>query len=354
MKKDLLAAAVKALSASGAHRFTPARYRGLGAILMLHRVQPEAADDAGFAPNRELSVTPDFLSRAIDIVRGEGLECVSLDEGLDRLRRGTGQRFCVFTLDDGYRDNLDYAYPVFAAARVPFTIFIPSAWPAGFGQSHTPDLWWLVFEQVIRSRDMFEPGLDGLPRLMRTDSPREKLSAFQRLDRYFAGRPECERRAFTTNLAARHGIDLDALARATLMTWDEIAGLASSDLVTIGSHGVTHANMMRLPDAELDAELSRSREKIEARLGRPCRHFAFPYGDASATGDRVFAAAQRAGYDGAVTTTNRPLYREDRERMFALPRINLSGARQDAASLLLQLRGLPHALRLALKLPRVG
>ena len=84
--------------------------------------------------------------------------------------------------------------------------------------------------------------------------------------------------------------------------WSGLAELASSDLVTIGSHTHTH---LTLDDADASTtvdELDRSVELIEDRLGVPCRHFAYP------RAVRPSAAAEpivRRRFDSAVLAGNR-------------------------------------------------
>ena len=76
------------------------------------------------------------------------------------------------------------------------------------------------------------------------------------------------------------------------MSWEELDGLAAEGW-EIGSHTRSHPRLTQLDDATLAAELRGSREDCEARLGRPCRSIAYPYGDVDV---RVVAAARAAGY----------------------------------------------------------
>jgi peptidoglycan/xylan/chitin deacetylase (PgdA/CDA1 family) len=96
------------------------------------------------------------------------------------------------------------------------------------------------------------------------------------------------------------------------MSWDELRELADRGL-EIGSHTVSHPHLTRLADAELARELSESRASIEEELRRPCRFFAYPYGDHDA---RVKDATRRAGYEAAFAVRATP----DR---FAIPRVDL-------------------------------
>jgi succinoglycan biosynthesis protein ExoA len=79
------------------------------------------------------------------------------------------------------------------------------------------------------------------------------------------------------------------------MDWDGLHELRERG-IEIGSHTMTHPHLRLLGDAELGQELRSSRERLEDRLGAPCRFLAYPYGEHD---DRVRAAARRAGYEAA-------------------------------------------------------
>lgn len=60
------------------------------------------------------------------------------------------------------------------------------------------------------------------------------------------------------------------------VTWAGLAELASSPLVTIGSHTHTHALLDRVDVSVARDELDRSRDLLGERLGTEARHFAYP------------------------------------------------------------------------------
>jgi peptidoglycan/xylan/chitin deacetylase (PgdA/CDA1 family) len=137
----LLKAVLSALHYTGADDLAQPYVGGDGVVLMLHHVTPDRPRD--FEPNGILKVTPEFLESVIEEVRGAGFEIIALDDVKARLagKRSTSKPFAVFTLDDGYKDNRDFAYPVFKRHNVPFTIYVPTAYADGEG-----DLWWLALE----------------------------------------------------------------------------------------------------------------------------------------------------------------------------------------------------------------
>ena len=225
----MLQAALSALYYTRADEIVAPLTRGQGAIFMLHRVTPEAP--RAFEPNRILKVTPDFVERVIHQVVQAGFEILTLDEVPERLRSGgRGRPFACFTFDDGYRDNLDYAYPIFRRLGVPFTIYVPGDYPDGRG-----DLWWLMLERVIERSDEVRVELDGAERTFPTRTTGAKEKAFEEIYWRLRGMDELQARAIVASLASPLGLSSEALCRELIMTWDEIRRLAADPLVTIGA-----------------------------------------------------------------------------------------------------------------------
>jgi hypothetical protein len=57
-----------------------------------------------------------------------------------------GRFFVALTFDDGYRDNLEDAWPVLAKHEAPWTLFVTP----GFAD-RSARLWWLELEEAIRA-----------------------------------------------------------------------------------------------------------------------------------------------------------------------------------------------------------
>jgi peptidoglycan/xylan/chitin deacetylase (PgdA/CDA1 family) len=60
------------------------------------------------------------------------------------------------------------------------------------------------------------------------------------------------------------------------LSWNALRDACATGLVDVGSHTHSHAVLDRLPEADVAAELDRSKQLIEDRLGRPCADFAYP------------------------------------------------------------------------------
>jgi len=323
MQSAIFRTGLEALYFSGSHVWLRPFVGGVGAILTLHHVRPGRRD--AFQPNRLLEVTPRFLETAIKAVRGAGVELVSLDEMHRRLTQGRfARRFACLTFDDGYRDNLQFAYPILKANEVPFAIYIPTSFPDRLGE-----LWWLVLEAVIARNDRIGLVIDDEDRRFDCATPEQKRDLFDLLYWWLRGLPtEQALRYAIREMAARYGIDIRAFCDELCMTWSEIAELAADPLCTIGAHTVTHSRLMKLEAGAARSEMRSSASIIEAALGMRPAHFSYPIGDSTSAGSREFALARELGFKTAVTTRPGVLFPEHRDHLMALPRISLNGEYQ--------------------------
>lgn len=334
----LVKAALAAAHYVGADGLLAPWTRGLGVIFMLHHVRPELPQP--FEPNRILKVTPTFLEDVIHQVQEAGFDTIGLDDVPKRLTDGgKGRPFACFTLDDGYKDNRDFAYPVFKRNNVPFTIYVPTDYPDGHGV-----LWWLVLETSIARAPFVSVQMDGAMRYFTTRTADEKSAAFDTIYWWLRRLPEDRARFVVAELAQSIGYDSSQLCSQLVMTWDELRDLARDDLVTIGAHTKRHMALGMLPAEEVEAEMAESITRVEAELGRPCRHFSYPYGCAKSAGRREFEMAERLGLATAVTTRKGLISRHHAHSMMALPRFSLNGDYQDVRYTKVMLSGAPFAL----------
>ncbi len=323
---------------SGADGLAAPFTRGPGVIFMLHRVAPEPP--RSFEPNRILKVTPEYIEQVIVHVVEAGFEILRLDEIPARLAQPSGRPFACFTFDDGYRDNLDVAYPIFKRFGVPFTVYVPTDYADGKG-----DLWWLMLEKVIGACDQHvSVEIAGKLHAHACRTPAEKDAAFEEIYWHLRRLPEREARATVSGLAAAHGFTAEALCSELMMDWDAIRELAKDPLVTIAAHTCSHLALAKLDEAEVRREMSESIARIEAEIGQPCRHFSYPYGCVASAGPREFAIARELGVATAVTTRKGLLQPSHADQLSALPRLSLNGDFQDIRYLKVMLSGVPFAL----------
>ncbi|MDA7948315.1 MAG: polysaccharide deacetylase family protein [Hyphomicrobiaceae bacterium] len=338
LKADVLKSGLRALYYSGAHHILAPFSQGIGLIFMLHQVSRERPSP--FAANRGLMVTPEFLDSVLHEVKRARIDIVSLDEAYERIRaRGSANRFACFTLDDGYRDNLQQAYPVFTRHRAPFAIYVPSDFPEGRG-----DLWWFAIEKAILSSDEIALEAPGGVECIPTKSDAEKQNAFNRIYRHLRNMDEAGARRIAARICDTAKVDTTGLCRELIMSWDEIRDLNTDPLVTIGAHTQAHFALARLPEKRAREEMRRGADLLEKQLGVRPLHLSYPYGDPGSAGPREFRIAEELGFKTAVTTRKGVIFPEHAEHLTALPRVSLNGEYQSTAFTRLFMSGAPFAL----------
>ncbi|MEZ5776532.1 MAG: polysaccharide deacetylase family protein [Hyphomicrobiaceae bacterium] len=339
----LLKAGLNTLYYTRGHKLLQPFTRGVGTIFTLHHVTPEPHRE--FEPNRILRITPEFLEETIVAVKEAGHDIVSLDEAHWRLTEGAFERpFACFTFDDGYRDNLVHAYPVFRRHSLPFTIYVPSAYADG-----AADLWWLGLERLIAEVDDIRLKIDGELRQLHSSTPQEKSRTFHEIYWWLRSIDENEARATVKELCRSIGLDTSQMSRDLVMTWDEVRRLAGDPLVTIGAHTRGHYALAKLSEAEARFEILEGTRRIEQELGVRPRHMSYPYGSESSAGAREFRLAREAGFKTAVTTRKGLVYAEHSDHLTALPRVSLNGDYQSRRYLDVFLSGAPFLLWNGLK-----
>jgi peptidoglycan/xylan/chitin deacetylase (PgdA/CDA1 family) len=323
-RNNVIRAGLGALYITGAHYLLRPIFSGVGAIFMLHHVRPRR--DGEFQPNRHLEVAPEFLRAMLAHLRSRGIDIITIDDVHQRLiERNFSRRFACFTLDDGYRDNRDFALPLMREFEAPFTVFVASDFAQGTGR-----LWWIALEMVIAKSSSIELAIGGTMTRLDTSTPALKQAAFDRLHDHLRSLPgEGDIHREIGALCARHGVDEAAVCRELCMSFDELKPFAQEKLITIGAHSITHCNLARQPKEIARSEMVTSRARIEDALQRPVVHLAYPYGDKIAAGAREFALAQAAGFKTAVTTRPGMIFPESASHLTALPRVSLNGNYQD-------------------------
>ena len=133
-------------AASGLAGLAAGRYGGVGSIFMLHSI----VGDDYFLPKENVQTSAGFLEKLIRHYVSRHIAVVSLSEAMLRIESGSAERFVCFTFDDGYRDNLNIALPIFRKYQLPFTVFVTSA----FLDRRQVDYWWAQLRYLVMDHSM--------------------------------------------------------------------------------------------------------------------------------------------------------------------------------------------------------
>jgi peptidoglycan/xylan/chitin deacetylase (PgdA/CDA1 family) len=99
------------------------------------------------------------------------------------------------------------------------------------------------------------------------------------------------------------------------LTREEVVELASSQLIEIGAHSVTHPLLNTLPLASQHFEIQESKAVLEKLIEQPITGFSYPNGAASECTHHI---VRRAGFEFACASYNDVAWRDSNR--FYLPR----------------------------------
>ena len=96
-----------------------------GEVWQLHRITEETAAEE---KERPYEITPQYLENLIQKALAKGCRFVSIGQATEYItRRQTPDfrnKWIAVTLDDGYADNMEQAFPIFNKYHIPFCIYI--------------------------------------------------------------------------------------------------------------------------------------------------------------------------------------------------------------------------------------
>jgi len=294
----------------------------IGSIFVLHRIAPYEKGKLTY--NEDMKVAPEELKKFIKQLRSKKIIFVSLDELneiIDKKKKSTF-KFATITLDDGYRDNIEYGYPIFKQENVPFCIYITNSFP-----NRTTNLWWYALEELVLENKSLRGSGNVTIDNSTAESKHRNFLMLRReiLDHYFL-----DPTGYLQNLG-KFEFNLAEEVREKCLTWGEIISISIDPLVTIGAHTMNHYPLTRLSVAMAEWEIRNSKSELEKKINKPVQHFAFPFGGKLEANDREYALVRSGGFKTAVTTLNGFVYKNDNASQ--LPRIFLRPLRNNSLTL---------------------
>lgn len=268
-------------------------------ILAYHRVVADieqAEREAIFG----LVVSVETFTRHLELVQ-ETYDVVTMEQTLAILRGEphSGARPAVLiTLDDGYRDVYECAWPVLRRMNVPAIVYVPTAL-IGTPQLLDHDrLYWLVRTAHERGVDLRKP----LEAAGLTPEQAAKLCAARdvvRVTDQLNYQPLAMRQPILQSLEAALGINAaDYPTDYQLLDWQMIREMVAWG-ITFGAHSDRHLILTLESEASAEREIRRSKRVLEEQLNCPIHHFAYPNGYYN---EAVREMVKRAGFASATTT----------------------------------------------------
>ena len=223
-------------------------------------------------------------------------------------------RAAAITIDDGFHDAYDLAFPELHTRGLPATVFVIT--------DFTDQKIWLWTDKLRYLMSQLPVGPVSLSFEKHTvsfslDGAFSRSNAAGKINSILKTFPENTKNAAIDEMAAALNVSLPEKppAEYAAMTWDQAREMDRAG-IEIGSHTVTHPILPNVDDEQLRHELVDSRSKLEHELGHPVTLFCYPNGSYN---ERVEAAVREAGYKVAVTTI--PRLNDRQSDLHALARV---------------------------------
>lgn len=261
-----------------------------GLILLYHRVTKLENDPLGFA------VQPDHFREHLEVLWNEYCP-VSLQQLLEQAAADRlPAKAVALTFDDGYADNLIEARPLLEKFAVPATVFVISG-----SAERLTDFWWDELEGYLlgpyKVRDQLILKINRVHRTWKLEGAAGKKPGAR--ERWTVDAPHCptshhrvfkellgllkplresERELVLSELADWSRLGRQRRETHRALSLSEIAWLAKSGLIEIGSHTVSHPVLAKLSARSQEEEITASKATLEGLVGRPVTSFAYPFG----------------------------------------------------------------------------
>jgi peptidoglycan/xylan/chitin deacetylase (PgdA/CDA1 family) len=307
------------------------RFKMPSLILLYHRVSGPAFDPLC------LSVTPEHFEQHMRVLSRNYLPTPLEEMRHPHSAEESRLAAVAVTFDDGYADNLLNALPVLEQERIPATVFC-----VGWQGAEQPGAFWWdrVLELIFGTQQwLFEPlgvTLAGITKrwsmmgqaagvlepvdetwsVLRRDDPDERYSAYRWLS---SALRECGRAQRDDAMRGLEEWAGDYRGPSTVgeaprrLGATELAELAKSPMVAIGSHTMTHPVLAHLVEEEQFDEILSAKLALESLAGRKVPTFSFPFGTRADFNAATLRALTRAGvtlacgnYPGHVSGSTRP------------------------------------------------
>jgi peptidoglycan/xylan/chitin deacetylase (PgdA/CDA1 family) len=260
-------------------------------ILMYHRFSEQPRP--GHVHRTEFERQVDYLARHFNVMR--------MDQVLEAITGNPAglSNAVVITVDDGYLDFYEIAFPVLRKAGLPATLFLTTRFVDG-GIWLWPDQVRYILQHSEYVEPLAIPGFEQQGRRLLDQALRDTL--WERIVNYLLSIEDSSKQAWLQAFTAQQKIQLPATPCAGYrsVNWEQVREMAAAN-IEMGAHTRTHPSLGRISEARLQDEVQGSVDDIARQTGRRPKSFCFPNGQPGDYTEAVKAHVRQAGCMGAVT-----------------------------------------------------
>ena len=223
---------------------------------------------------------------------------LDLCEAVEQLKGGSlPERAVAVTLDDGYRDNYQYAFPILKDLGIPATIFLATGAIGNGNVLWHDQVCWMINVTKAKHVKSFA-GMEEYD--LRAASGRRL--ACERLLWQLRAMDDRVRKEEMKRLSDLLGVSPESLHSEHMLNWDEIKEMYQYG-IRFGAHTVTHPILSRLPVTAVAEEVRESKRTIEEQIQDSVLSFAYPSGRTEDVTEEIRKMVAQEGFRCAVSTT---------------------------------------------------
>ena len=280
---------IKTLGPLGGYSICRRLTRGTPKVLMYHRFSDQPA--SGMVHRDEFRQQIDYLCRHFNIMR--------MDEVLEAMVSDPAslKNAAVITVDDGYLDFYEIAFPILRDAGLPATLFLTTRFADGNFW-----LWPDKVRYILEKSKYIESFTIECHEQGRVHLDKDLRDAlWMRIVAYLLRISDREKHAWIHNFSRRQCTRIPAQPSTAFrgVNWGQVREMSAAN-IEIAAHTRTHPSLSMLDKQQLQDEVQGSVDDIELQTGRRPVSFCFPNGQPDDYTDLVKIYVKKAGCKGAV------------------------------------------------------
>lgn len=260
-------------------------------IIMFHRFSKEP--ESGHISSKVLDQQLTYLERHFNVI--------SLSELRSCKQKGISppENSLVLTVDDGYRDFYEVAYPLLKKHQLPATLFVTT----GFVNK---ELWlwpdqisWALNNAEVLSSELVMDG-NSIPSQAINEHTRPLL--WSKIVGYLLSISDEDKHIWINCFYEALNIEFPATAPVgyEACSWGQLREMQSHG-IEIGGHTHTHPSLGQVSDEQLEIEVSHCMQLMTENLGINDRDFCFPNGQPNDFNEGVINVIRKNGFCSSVT-----------------------------------------------------
>ncbi len=282
---------VKLAGSCGGYRICRSLSQSIPKILMYHRFTEKPSTG---------SVHRDIFEQQIIFLKNN-FHLITLDNLIKTYRQCESfpKNTIVITVDDGYSDFYEIAFPILKKHNIPATFFITTRFIDG-------DFW--LWPDSVRYILEHSNSIDlhkisgNLEYTTKRMTKRDKQTVWGIIINFLLSIPEDEKKHWLTEFAQLQNVEFPdkPIEGYRAISWTQVKELSINN-IEIGAHTQSHPSLARLKEAQLAEEILGSVETIQNKIGQRPTSFCFPNGQPSDYTELVKKHIKDAGCNSAVT-----------------------------------------------------